>query len=75
MKELLRTNDAVLVSYVSALLSGTGIAFQVADANMAVVEGSLGILPRRILVDRDAWSEARMLLIDAGIGNVVRDAD
>ena len=42
MKELLRSNDPVLISYVSALLEEDGIAFMVADTNMSVLEGSIG---------------------------------
>ena len=45
MKELLRSNDAVLISYVSALLEEEGIGFMVADTNMSVLEGSVGALP------------------------------
>ena len=51
MKELLRTNDPVLLSYVSALLEEGDIAFMVADTNMSVLEGSIGVLPRRVLVE------------------------
>ena len=48
MKELLRSNDAVLISYVSALLQEDDIGFMVADTNMSVMEGSVGVLPRRV---------------------------
>ena len=50
MEELLRTNDVVLISFVEALLRDAGIDHFVADQNMSVIEGSLGILPRRVLV-------------------------
>ena len=50
MRELIRTNDMVLVSAVVALLDGAGIRHMVLDQNMSVLEGSLGVLPRRILV-------------------------
>ena len=53
MRELIRTNDAVLVSAVVALLDGAGIQSLVLDQNMSVLEGSLGILPRRVLVAED----------------------
>jgi hypothetical protein len=53
MKELLRSNDAVLISYVSALLEEEGIGFMVADTNMSVLEASSGALPRRVLVASD----------------------
>ncbi len=65
MKEILRTNDAVLISFVEALLTEAGIAHLVTDLNMSVVEGSLGILARRVLVGQDEEAQARRLLIDA----------
>jgi hypothetical protein len=68
MEELLRTNDLVLISFVEALLRDAGIDHFVADQNMSVVEGSLGVLPRRILVRGDLAGEARKLLEDAGVG-------
>jgi hypothetical protein len=73
MKELLRTNDPVLLSYVSALLEEEDIAFMVADLNMSVLEGSIGILPRRVLVETDRIAQARNLLTEAGIGHVIAD--
>ena len=59
MKELIRTNDAVLISFVEALLRDAGIAYLVADQNMSVLDGSLGILPRRIMVDADEIADGR----------------
>ncbi len=73
MKELLRTNDPVLLSYVSALLEEGDIAFMVADLNMSVLEGSIGVLPRRVLVESDRIAQARNLLTEAGIGHVIAD--
>ena len=73
MKELLRTNDPVLLSYVSALLEEGDIAFMVADLNMSVLEGSIGVLPRRILVESEKIAQARTLLTEAGIGHVIAD--
>lgn len=67
MIELLRTNDAVAVSFAEALLKDAGIAYEVLDKHMSVVEGSLGILPRRIAVDEADAEAARTLLMDAGI--------
>jgi hypothetical protein len=71
MKELLRSNDPVLVSYVSALLEEADIGFMVADLNMSVLEGSIGILPRRVLVEEGRIADARSLLNEAGIGHVI----
>jgi DNA-binding MltR family transcriptional regulator len=72
VKEIMRTNDQVLVSAVQALLQGAGIPHLVLDQNMSVLEGSLGILPRRILVDEDHSKSARRLLEDAGLGRELR---
>jgi hypothetical protein len=72
LHELVRTNDAVLVSAIEALLKGAEIPHVVADGNMSVLEGSLGILPRRILVDESHAEDARKLLIEAGLGHELR---
>jgi hypothetical protein len=72
MKEILRTNDAVLVSAVGALLDGARIRHLVLDQNMSVLEGSLGILPRRFLVAEADLSRARQVLRDAGLSHELR---
>ena len=68
MKELLRTNDLVLISAVEALFKGAEIHCMVADGNMSALEGSIGALPRRVLVPSAAHEKARRLLTDAGLG-------
>ncbi|MGH6865001.1 MAG: DUF2007 domain-containing protein [Methyloceanibacter sp.] len=73
MKELLRTNDPVLLSFVSSLLADADIHYIVADLNMSVLEGSIGVLPRRVLVEDDRIDQARCILTEAGIGNVIAD--
>ena len=73
MKELLRSNDAVLLSYVGALLEEADIGFIVADTNMSVLEGSISILPRRVLVENERIGQARSLLTEAGIGHVISE--
>ena len=50
MIELFRSNDPVLMSFADALLNEAGIEHAIVDQNMSVMEGSLGILPRRMLV-------------------------
>ncbi|HEX3442281.1 MAG TPA: DUF2007 domain-containing protein [Pseudolabrys sp.] len=72
MREIVRTNDAVLVSAISALLDGANIQYLVLDQNMSVLEGSLGVLPRRILVADAEERQARRLLQDAGLGHELR---
>ena len=72
LRELVRTNDMVLVSAVGALLDGANIHHLVLDQNMSVIEGSLGVLPRRILVHDDDDRQARQLLADAGLAHELR---
>ncbi|MGN6303266.1 MAG: putative signal transducing protein [Mesorhizobium sp.] len=72
MIELVRTNDVVIISFVEALMRDAGIGFLVADQNMSVLDGSIGVLPRRILVEKDRANEARRILTDAGIAHEMR---
>jgi len=72
--EIVRTNDLVLISVVESLLKAAGVAVFVADQHMAAVEGSLGFLPRRILVDAQEGDRARRLLSEAGLAAELRDA-
>lgn len=67
MKELIRTNDVVLVSFMTALLRDARIEHVVLDENMSIMEGSLGILPRRLLVETEAHDRARRILGEAGL--------
>jgi hypothetical protein len=75
MREIVRTNDLVLITAIEALLKGAGIRHTVLDQNMSVLEGSLGMLPRRVLVDDDSVARARRLLTDAGLGHELRPDD
>jgi hypothetical protein len=72
LRELVRTNDAVLVSAIAALLDGAAIPHLVLDQNMSVLEGSIGILPRRVLVAEEDAPAARQLLEAAGLGHELR---
>jgi hypothetical protein len=72
VRELVRTNDIVLVSAIGALLDGANIHHLVLDQNMSIIEGSLGVLPRRILVHEDDDQAARQLLRDAGLAHELR---
>ncbi len=73
MKELIRTNDAVIISFVESLLKDAGIGCFVADQNMSVLDGSIGVLPRRVLVVDEDVQAARRILADAGIANEIRE--
>jgi Putative prokaryotic signal transducing protein len=73
MIELVRTNDVVLISFICALLKDADIEHFVADVHMSIFEGSLGIIPRRIMVDSDCETQARRLVKDAGIEHELRN--
>lgn len=67
MKELLRTNDPVRLSVVQDILAQNDIPCFEMDQYMSVLEGSIGILPRRLMVaDRDLFM-ARAVLREAGL--------
>ena len=73
MIELVRTNDLVLISVIESILAQEGVAHFVADQHMSAMEGSLGFLPRRIMVDSGQESRARRLLAEAGLAAELRD--
>jgi hypothetical protein len=75
MKEVLRTNDMVLVSFVGSLLDEAQIPHLVLDNHMSVVEGSLGILARRVLVGDDFVPSARRILAENGLRQHLRHPD
>ncbi|WP_372839613.1 DUF2007 domain-containing protein [Phaeovulum sp.] len=69
MKELMRTTDPVKLAIASALLDGEGIAAFQIDVHMSVLEGSIGILPRRLMVADSDLDKARKVLTDNEIGD------
>ncbi|MCQ4631911.1 putative signal transducing protein [Shinella lacus] len=72
MIELIRTNDVVLLSFAESLMKEAGIHCLIADEAMSILEGSLGMLPRRFLVEADREDEARRILRDAGLAAELR---
>lgn len=66
MKELLRTNNAVRLSFVQALLRDSGIDSLVLDHHTSLVEGSIGAIPRRLMVAERDFGRARAVLEAAG---------
>lgn len=67
MIELVRTNDLVVISHVEAILAAEGIRYFIADQHMSALEGAIGMLPRRVLVDATREAMARRLLTEAGL--------
>ena len=67
MKQLMRTNNMATIAFAQALLQGEGIDCFEMDVNMSVLEGGIGIFPRRLLVHPDDWEDAALALRDNGI--------
>lgn len=66
MKELLRSNDPVRLSWIEALLAGEGIPAVIFDQYTSIIEGSIGAIQRRLMVADDDLEAARNLLAEAG---------
>jgi hypothetical protein len=65
LKELLRTNNFVYLSFAQAVLKDAGIDVLVFDSHMSVMEGSLGVLPRRLMVADEDLAPAKKVLAEA----------
>ena len=65
MRELLRTNDPVTLSWLQALLAEAGIECVVLDSHTSIIEGSIGAIPRRVMVQDGDYLRARTLLAEA----------
>jgi hypothetical protein len=65
MKELLRTNDTVRLSWLQALLGAAGIETVVFDRHTSIIEGSIGAIPPRLMVPDEELTRARDLLAAA----------
>jgi len=65
MKELLRTNDLVRLSWIEALLADAGIECVVLDQHTSLVEGSIGAIQRRLMVAERDHQRARRLIAEA----------
>jgi len=72
MEELLRTNDPVLLSFAEAILKEAGFQVHIFDQNMSVLEGSIGVLTRRLMVPEAEAARARQVLRDAGVADELR---
>ena len=73
MREVLKTNNPVLLSFAQALLADCGIEAVVFDVHMSVIEGSLGVLPRRLMVGDENFARAEAVLRD-GLAEDVHQA-
>ena len=64
MKELLRSTDPTIIAFASALLEGEDIDCFQMDVNMSVLEGGIGIFPRRLMVRAGDCEDALVVMRD-----------
>lgn len=66
MRELLRSNDAVMLSWATAVLEAEGIPAVLLDTHTSAAEGSILAIPRRLMVGTEDYARARRILSDTG---------
>lgn len=64
MKELLRSTDPTIIAFATALLEGEDIDCFEMDVNMSILEGGIGIFPRRLMVRKDDHAAALRVMQD-----------
>ena len=67
MRELLRSNDLVYLSFVMHVLNEAGIGHMMLDTHMSALEGSIGAIPRRVMVEEDDLEKAKLALGNASL--------
>lgn len=66
MRELIRSNNMVRISFLRALLAEAKIESSILDEHMSILEGSIVALPQRLAVSEDQFQRAVRILVDAG---------
>ena len=66
MRIVATSNDPVRLSFLTALLADAGIAAVVLDLHTSMMEGSIGAIPRRLMVAEADYSRAQRVLTEAG---------
>ena len=66
MRELIRTNDAVRLNWLQAMLASAGIEAVILDTHTSIIEGSIGAIPRRLMVREEDEARARAVLTEIG---------
>jgi Putative prokaryotic signal transducing protein len=73
MRELLRSTDSVLISFVVSTLAGEGIDAVVLDMHTSILEGSIAAIPRRVMVREEDNMRARRIFME--LGSIVLSPD
>ncbi len=73
MREIVLTDDAVLLSFVKSLLRDAGIEPAILDGHASALRGAAGMTPHRLVVEAGRWHEARRVLVEAGLAQWIVD--
>ena len=65
MKELVKTNDPVRISWLTSMLAEGGVVAIVLDTHTSILEGQIGAIPRRVMVSDEDFQAARRILANA----------
>jgi hypothetical protein len=65
MRPVLKTNNPVTLSYASHVLDEAGIECVVFDENASIMDGSMGAVPRRLMVLDEDFAKAERVLLEA----------
>lgn len=71
MIAVLKTVNPATLNFAQAVLKEADIPFFVMDQNVSIIEGSIGIIPRRLMVVDEDAEDAREALHAAGLGDEV----
>lgn len=73
MREIVLTDDAVLLSFVKSLLRDAGIEPAILDRHASALRGAAGMARHRVMVETDRWPQARRVLVEAGLSQWIVD--
>ena len=69
MIAILKTVNPATLNFAQAVLKEADIPFFVMDQNVSIIEGSIGVIPRRVMVVDEDAKDARQAMVDAGLGD------
>ena len=68
MIAILKTVNPATLNFAQAVLKEADIPFFIMDQNVSIIEGSIGVIPRRVMVVDEDAEDAKQALMDAGLG-------
>ena len=75
MRELLRVADPAVICFIESLFKEQNVEYLIADQHISMVEGSIGIFPKRFLIPDELWEQGRRILEEAGLAKEFSDFD